>query len=322
MAGVRRCSDAFFGYCRVRRLQGGVALILVLWVITLLAVIAGNFAFSMRSEALISHNQLRTAQARGLADAGVQRAWFELMKPPTELQRWQGDGFLHELVLGDAVVRVSILDESGKIDLNTASDALLKGLFKSIGLSDEAGGALLDAILDWRDQDNLRRIHGAEEDDYRSAGKPYVPSNAPFETINELQQVQGMSHELYRKLAPALTVYSRQAGVNAAVAPREVLLAIPGVNAGQVEQFLQQRRDAVAAGQKAPPFAGAGAFLAMSAGTAAFSVRSEARMADGVTFIRETVVRMGQDASRPVVVLAWNEGEAAPLASTNTTASN
>ncbi|MFH1495987.1 MAG: hypothetical protein ABIG70_14480 [Pseudomonadota bacterium] len=306
----------------MRRRQGGVALILVLWVVTLLAVIAGNFAFSMRSEAQISHNQMRAAQARGLADAGAQRAWFELMKPPAELQRWKGDGFTHEWVLGDAVVRITILDESGKIDLNTASDALLKGLFKSVGVGEEASVALLDAILDWRDQDKLRRLHGAEEDDYRAADKQYLPANAPFETVSELQQVQGMSAELYRKLAPALTVYSRQAGVNAAVAPREVLRAIPGVNSEQVEQFLQQRRDAIASGQKAPPFAATGAFLVSSVGLAGYSVRSEARMDDGIVFIREAVVRMAQDPRRPVVVLAWNEGENAPLLPMNAIANN
>ena len=79
--------------------QRGVALVLVLWVITLLSVIAGNFAFSMRGEANIARNMLSGAQAQALADAGLQRAWYELMKPPTELQRWTADGVVHELVL-------------------------------------------------------------------------------------------------------------------------------------------------------------------------------------------------------------------------------
>jgi general secretion pathway protein K len=292
------------------RRQGGVALILVLWVITLLTVIAGNFSFSMRGEALIARNQLLAAQAREHADAGVQLAWYELMKPPTDPQRWKGDGVVHELMLGDAVVRVTILDEAGKIDLNTASDSLLSGLFKSVGLNDDASAALLDAVLDWRDADSLRRLHGAEEEDYLAAGKNYTPANAPFGTVDELRQVMGMNPELYRKLAPALTVYSKQAGVNTAIAPREVLLAIPGVSAELVKQYLQQRSDALAAGQQAPPFAFADTYAAVPG--AAYSVRSEARMADGTTFVREAVARLGQDPRRPVMVLAWNEGEAAP----------
>ena len=69
------------------RRQSGIALVLVLWVITLLAVIAGNFAFSMRGEAQIARNLVSTAQAQAHADAGVQRAWYELMKPPADSQR-------------------------------------------------------------------------------------------------------------------------------------------------------------------------------------------------------------------------------------------
>ena len=49
------------------RRQNGVALVLVLWVITLLAVIAGNFAFSMRSEAQIARNLLINSQLNKLA---------------------------------------------------------------------------------------------------------------------------------------------------------------------------------------------------------------------------------------------------------------
>ena len=51
------------------RRQSGVALVLVLWVITLLTVIAGNFAYSMRGEAQIAGNLLRNAQAQSRADA-------------------------------------------------------------------------------------------------------------------------------------------------------------------------------------------------------------------------------------------------------------
>jgi general secretion pathway protein K len=290
--------------------QSGVALVLVLWAITLLAVIAGNFAFSMRNEAQIARNLTSTAQARAIADAGVQRAWLELSKPASDPQRWQADGSAHEMMFANASVRVVLADESGKIDLNAASDALLKGLFVSVGLSEEASTSLLDAVLDWRDTDKLKRLHGAEEDDYRAAGKNYVPSNAPFETVDELQRVLGLTQELYRKLAPALTVYSKQPGVNTAVASRAVLLAIPGVNPAVVDQYLAQRQSLLASGQKVPAFAGAGVFASGSTGLSAVAVRSEARLPDGTVFIRVATARLTQDPKRPVSVLGWADGEA------------
>ncbi len=289
--------------------QRGVALVLVLWVVTLLSVIAGNFAFSMRSEAQIARNLLSTAQAQALADAGVQRAWYELMKPSTDIKRWQGNGVVHEYMLEGAMLRVSIQDESGKIDLNVASDPLLMGHFKSVGLGEEDSVALLDVIRDWRDDDKLKRLHGAEEDDYRLAGKNYVPSNSPFGTVDELRRVQGMSPDLYRKLAPALTVYSKQPGVNTEFASRAVLLAIPGADPATVEQYLVQRQSLLSTDQKALPFAGAGPFGAGSMGISVYTARCEVKLPDGTVFVRSVVARLTQDPKRPVTVLAWSEEE-------------
>ena len=297
----------------MRRSEGGAALVLVLWVITLLSVIAGNFAFSMRGEAQISRNLLAAAQARALADAGAQRAWFELLKLSTDIRRWRANGLVYETTLDGAVLHVVIQNEAGKIDLNTASDALLQGLFRSAGLDEEQSVALLDAVLDWRDADNLRRLHGAEESEYRSAGKSYVPTNAPFETIDELMRVMGMTPELYRKLAPALTVYSRQPGVSTAVAPREVLLAIPGANPEMVEQYLLLRESLLATEQQIPEFAGAGAFSSPVMGVPTYFVRSEAKMTDGTEFVRQVVARVAHDPKRPVTVLAWGTDESEKL---------
>jgi general secretion pathway protein K len=289
--------------------QRGVALVLVLWVVTLLSVIAGNFAFSMRGEAQIARNLLSTAQAQAQADAGIQRAWYELMKPPSELNRWTGDGAVHELGLGDGVLRVAIQDESGKIDLNTTSEALLVGLFRSVGMSAESAVALADCVQDWRDADKLRRLHGAEEAEYRAAGKAYTPSNAPFETVDELQRVLGMTPQLFRLLEPALTVHSKLPGVNTAVAQREALLAIPGVNPETVQQFLALRQSMLASQQSAPVFVGAGAFASGPAGVPVYTARSEVKMADGTVFVRQAVARITRDPKRPVIVLAWGEGE-------------
>lgn len=303
------------------RRQGGVALVLVLWVITLLTVIAGNFAYSMRGEAQIASNLLGTAQARARADAGVQLAWFELLKPASDTLRWQGNGLVHEMVQAGVVLRVSILDESGKIDLNVAPDELLRSLFKSAGLNDQASASLTDAVLDWRSPGDLRRLNGAKEQDYRAAGKNYGPPNAPFETVDELQRVLGMTPALYRQVAPALTIYSLQAGINTSVAPREALLAIPGANLGMVEQFLAQRQQALVNGQPVPAFAGAGTFSSGSV-SRTYLVRSEASLQDGTTFVRQAIGRPSPNPKHPIQLVSWGEGDTQPLVLNNATAKN
>lgn len=324
----------------MRQRQNGVALVLVLWVITLLTVIAGNFAYSMRGEAQIAANLLQSVQAQTRADAGVQFAWFQLMRPVGDPGRWQANGAMHQVIQDGVAVQVSVLDEAGKIDLNTASDGLLKGLFKSVGLDDQASAVLTDVVLDWRSPGSLKRLNGAKEGDYRAAGKDYGPPNAPFETIDEVQRVLGMTPELYRRIAPALTVYSRRPGVDTRVAPREVLLAIPGANPAMVEAFLRQRDEALANGQPLPSFAGAGAFASagslapagsltpagslasISIGSPAYSVRSEVRMADGSGFVRVAVGRVSPDPRQPIKLLAWGEGDTERPAVNNTTARN
>lgn len=291
--------------------QHGIALVLVLWATTLLTVIAASFAFSMRTDTLLAQNLAAAARAQAVADGGMQRAFYEMFKPASDLQRWKGDGVPHQWEFGGAKLNITLLDVSGKIDINSASDDLLKGLLKSVGLTDEESNVLLDAIVDWRDGDDLPRPKGAEVAEYKAAGLKYRPANAPFETVNELQRVLGMTPELYANLADALTVDSHQAGINAAIAPRKVLLALPGANVALVDAYLEARQEALLKNLPPPPFAPAAAVLAGDDGSV-YSVRAEAALPDGTVFIRETVVKVDQGAVRKFVFFSWKEGEATP----------
>ena len=284
--------------------QSGIALVMVLWMLALLSVIAGSLVFSSRTEMLMAGNTAALAQAEASADAGVYMAIHELVRPQTDLTRWKGDGLTHLWTFHGAELRVTILDESAKIDLNAAPVALLKGLLNALGVAEPDADALADAVLDWRDADDLRSLHGAEKAEYAAAGREYGPANAPFGTIEELRQVLGMSDDLFRKLEPLVTVHSRQPSVNAAVAPREVLLALPGATAEQVDSFLEQRRILIEQGNPAPAFPGGQGFLSGASGSV-FSIQVEAIASDDVRFFREAVVRMTGDIKGPVTTLAW-----------------
>ncbi|HET7548452.1 MAG TPA: hypothetical protein VFJ86_11820 [Usitatibacter sp.] len=292
--------------------QRGVALVLVMWASILLAVVASSFIFDRRSEAMVVANSVSIARARAAADAGVERAVFEAYRVDNAPETWKRDGAVHDWSFDGAAVRVGMRDESAKIDINTASDALLRGLFVSAGLPDEQADALLDAVLDWRDADTLKRLHGAEEDDYKAAGLSYRPANAPFQAIEELQLVLGMRPEVYRRIAPSITIYSRQRGVNPQVASREVLLAIPGVTPDIADAYIAQREAALANGEPLPALAQAGAFAV--AGSMVISVRAEARLDDGTFFARDAVALLRPAPRKPVTFVAWRESTAPPPA--------
>ena len=289
------------------RRERGVALVLVIWLVTLLVVIAGSFTYAMRTDARASRNAAVIARGESLARAAVSRALMELFKPPGSPEGWRRDGGLREWAFDGTAVAVRLSDESAKIDVNTANPELLKGLFRYAGLGEEDAVKLLDAILDWRDPDSLKRPFGAEEAEYSQAGLKGRPANFPFQSTEELQLVLGMRPEVYQRIAPMITVYSRQPGVNPHLASRSVLLAVPGVTAEQVDLYLRERESARAEGKALPVFTAAGAYATYAQATA-ITVRAEVQLDRGIAVTREAVAMMTpQFPRRPYTLLAWRE---------------
>jgi general secretion pathway protein K len=288
-----------------RQRQSGIALVLALWLTVLLTVLASGFAFSMRSEALATRNAVSLARARAFADGAVERAAYELMRPRLA-DAWNPDGQPHRWNESDAAIVVIAVDEAARIDVNAAPDAFLKNLLVvDGGLEDAAAASLVDAIADWRDPDELRRPSGAEAPEYKAANLKYGPGNAPFETIEEVARVLGMTPAVFQRIAPLITVYSHQPGINPSTAGRNVLLALPNATPELVDAYIDQRTQALANHLAVPPFPPAQAFI--SGPIPVWRIRAQATLPDGVTFVREAVLRPSPDAARPLIALAWLE---------------
>lgn len=282
----------------MRRGQGGVALILVLWLVTLLSVVASAFALSVRRESVLLRTARDHSEARALLDGALQYAWLRLHVPKSHGQ-WLSNGAVYELVYGSGRVRLELRDEAGKVNLNLAKEPTLISLFMATGMSNSEAEKLTDAVFDWRDADELHRLNGAEAEDYRLAGREFGPRNHPFEAVEELRAVLGMSPDLYQRIAPWLTVYSGQAGIDPRAAPAELLLALPGVDAGML--------DALAGGDKE-----AAGLLLKSSGmvfttgnNAAVGMRAEARLENGSTTAVQAV--LGRSGGGRPVHLYWRE---------------
>ena len=298
--------------CAALRNQKGIALIIVLWITTLLMLIASSFIYAMRTDVNIVANSLARARLEAAADAAVQRSVFEMSKPQQLPGRWTTDGVAQSWSYQGVAVEVGMTDESGKIDINTASDALLRGLFLAQGMKEEEAATVTDAILDWRDADSLKRLRGAEEADYLAAGYSYKPANAAFQSTEELRLVMGMTPELFDKVAPLITIYSRQPGINAGIASRGVLRALPGAAEVLVDQYIAQREQARAAKLPVPQFAAAAPYSSFANGIVI--VRAVASGGEGnaeSSFVREAVVMRLPTPKRPYTFLRWKEGTAA-----------
>lgn len=296
--------------------QRGVALILVIWVIALMGVLLGSFALIARTENFEARHLFDGTTARYAAQAGIERAVYELRNPDMT-QRWVGDGRPYIFEFDGAQVRVELTDESGLIDINTADDALLQGLFASVGVPPDQAAALSDAIQDWRDPDDVPRPQGAELNEYRAAGLPYAPRNAPFQTVGEVQQVLGMNYDLYEKIESAITIYGGGVQPNPAYAPLEVLLALPGMTPDLAQQLIAARQQ-VLPGQGAPGQSGAagltlpdGTPVVANGGGNTYTIRSRATLANGASTVLDASIRLGGvgAAGQPYTVLRWDQKE-------------
>ena len=103
-------------------------------------------------------------------------------------------------------VLVRVENESDRINLNTASIGLLRAFIIAVGGTPSQANQLSAAILDWRTSGTVARQGGAKAVGYRAAGRAYGPPEAPFQSVDELADVLGMTPDLFERLEPHLTV--------------------------------------------------------------------------------------------------------------------
>ncbi|MBQ0719466.1 MAG: general secretion pathway protein GspK [Gammaproteobacteria bacterium] len=234
------------------RRQRGVALILVLWFVVLLGVLALGLSKVSRNSALIARQLSGATQARHLAEGGVQLLLGNLLMASDD-ERLLGDGEEFALSFKQGKVALLLWNESGKVDINRASEALLARLFEAHELPPEQSEALAAAIADWRDEDDLARLHGAEDEDYWAAGLAYGAADSAFTSVSELRKVLGMDESFYQQIEADVTIYSKSEGVNPKVAPLSVLLAVSDVELSALEHYIEERRRTHRAGLPLPP---------------------------------------------------------------------
>ena len=277
--------------------QRGIALVMVLWLVILLGVIANSHARNARIETLLAFNQSELTKARAHAEAGVNRAIMELLRRDTDTA-WPIDGSVTTFNFEGSSIMIAIRNASGLVDLNNVSPATLEKLLTGLNVEESQRQRLVDATLDWRDKDNLRHLHGAEDSDYRDAGLAWRTRDAAFISIDEWRYVMGMTRSLFNRLAPYLTVHSGQASVDLEFAPpwlartlsgndNEPELSGTGVDINSAPNTQGNRRN--------------------SSGTGIYHITVQARGRDATTASLEVVVKIAASSDMPFKILSWRE---------------
>jgi general secretion pathway protein K len=250
--------------------QRGIVLLLVLWILSILMVIAMSFSFTTRTDAYSALAFKEGVENKFLAEAGIERGIMELVYRSVNkgqtvtlegMEILKTDGRAYHGQLGDGSYLYRVTDESGKININALTDAsgiVVKNLLIHSGVSTENADIIVDSILDWKDPDDLHRLNGAESDYYLSLPNPYRAKDANFDTVEELLLVRGVTPEILyghgekQGIIRYLTTSPETSfGINVNAAPREVLMAIPGMTADLADLVIADREsDDPAAQQK------------------------------------------------------------------------
>lgn len=182
----------------------GTVLIVTMWVVLVLAGLALVFARSIRVATILAANHVASIEADQIAAGACQYIIAQLMaaqeegrdpivdcEAPYEALRL-GNGYFWVLRPRQAnnwEYGFGLTDETGKINLNTASEEMLLLL---PGMTSE----LAASIIDWRSEETEESVGGAGDEYYLLLPEPYNCKNAPLETVEELLLIRGASPEL------------------------------------------------------------------------------------------------------------------------------
>jgi general secretion pathway protein K len=245
---------------------------------------------------LIARNAIAGARVRAAAEGGTQLGLARLLarraagtaifdgKPET----WQDGG-----------VRVAIViaDEAGKIDLNQAPLELLSGLMEAAGRPDAEAFLLACRILDRR---------GSPAPDCPEPQGDAPRTAALFAAPEELAALPGFDDRLYGAIADAVTVATGATAIDPLVAPRLVLLALPGATPDLVNAYLSGRANL----QELEPESSGFAMLTgypylMVSPVRDFTIRAVATSPEGARYRADLQLRLTGQANHPYELVAW-----------------
>jgi general secretion pathway protein K len=239
--------------------QRGVALIIVVFVMALVALIAAGIGKQQNLFVKKSINQFTqlqgtelTISAEAFARQVLYKDWEDDKKDNkfidhmTEFWAEYAASFPMELGL----IEVQVDDLQGRFNLNSLVDSKgkadveqvkrLKRLLDSVGIVSVS----VEKFVDWVDADvESYEYKGAEDEAYLIYDKPYRTANGLVGHVSELMLIEGMTAEDYVLLAPHISVLPPNAkAVNVNTCSKEVLMSLhENITAESAETIIEKR---------------------------------------------------------------------------------
>lgn len=227
--------------------EDGFVLVLTLWVIVILTLAASYFAEKV--DVAVDMAQRSRLNAQATIDMASTRAEM-LYRLGTTSLTVEGLGRGNTLVsldnrpyraIGDT--RVRLQDTRGLLNLNQTPDDRLQRFLGLMGIPADQRNRLVDTLRDYIDGDKLRRLNGAEDEEYIARQLP-VPTNSSLTTPWEVRRIIGWrdTPQLWQgSRFIELTTTSTTLGLNPNTAPAEVLATLPGMSDAMAQALISRR---------------------------------------------------------------------------------
>jgi general secretion pathway protein K len=225
----------------------GFVLVLTLWVLVIVTVSVAYFAERISQAVQLAQQSRQNTQA--MIDMANTRSELMYRLGTTTLTEYGlGRGGLAVVLdnrnyQGEGNTLIRIQDNRGLLNLNISEDERLRRLLGIIGISADQRGPMVDALRDYTDEDNLRRLNGAEQAEYLSAGLA-PPTNTNLVTPWQARSVIGWRAptQLWQNARLAeITTTGRVIGMNPNTAPAETLATLPGITDEIAKRIIVRR---------------------------------------------------------------------------------
>ena len=179
----------------IRRKNKGLVIIAVLWMVVVLMVMTAILGRKSRLDMKVCLARMETVRCKWACRAGIEKAIAVLNEDETEndslLDLWSNNPEdFNDVMLNQCWFTVRVIDELSKLNINTATKEQLLGLPDMVE-------EIADAIIDWRDSDDMPSGLGVESGYYEGLAYGYRARNGPFRTLRELLLIKDVSEELF-----------------------------------------------------------------------------------------------------------------------------
>ena len=245
---------------KISKENSGIILLIVLWILVILTTLAMSLGRNTTINLSLTKHEIAKTKARYFAWAGFVYALEQIRLNSQDQSSNEADTLYHcgihrnsqtsledlfkKHALKDGHFDVAYLDSDGKVcyglqdeerrininGLTIENVRMLSSLIVLLGFDESVANTIAYSLIDWEDQDTAvsHPSYGAEDDYYMSLTHPFHSKNMPFDSVEELLLVRGMTKEILKKIRNYITIFpkDRRFYVNIDTAPRLVLQAL------------------------------------------------------------------------------------------------